>query len=247
MSSTLSPPPSTTRPPSSARHPWADAWLRSDLVGVPVTLALSGVVAISFGLYLVIDQSAGLFIGPAPLPARAPRATRAPASVRASKARRPTGFDVSAVAARASGARPRKRRPRASTRACRSVSDRRKRREGDDHRSGGGRHVASRTGRRRRLESSRPRGRASMASSRPSVSQVLNAGGRAELAAPATALIDGLREFAATEILVLASGGEELGEGDQPRRADPNTARPERRRARPIRDLPGRRLTVDPL
>ncbi len=34
----------------------------------------------------------------------------------------------------------------------------------------------------------------------------VDAGGRADVAAPDAALIDGLREFAATEILVLASG-----------------------------------------
>ena len=34
----------------------------------------------------------------------------------------------------------------------------------------------------------------------------MNAGGRADIASPATALIDGLREFPATEILVLPSG-----------------------------------------
>ncbi len=37
----------------------------------------------------------------------------------------------------------------------------------------------------------------------------IDADGRADVAAPDTALIDGLREFAATEILVLSSGGKD--------------------------------------
>src|SRR5260221_1864274 len=63
MSSTLSPSLSAARPSSAARRRWADAWLQSDLVGVPVTLAFCGVIVISAGLYLVVGKWAGLFIG----------------------------------------------------------------------------------------------------------------------------------------------------------------------------------------
>ena len=47
----------------SAAGRWADAWLHSDLVGIPVTLALSGIIAVSVALYLVIGKWAGLFVG----------------------------------------------------------------------------------------------------------------------------------------------------------------------------------------
>jgi hypothetical protein len=40
-----------------------DAWLHSDLIGIPFTLALVGIFVISVGLYLVIGKVAGLFVG----------------------------------------------------------------------------------------------------------------------------------------------------------------------------------------
>jgi hypothetical protein len=42
---------------------WAYAWLHSDLVGIPVTLAAFGLIAASVALYLVIGKVAGLFVG----------------------------------------------------------------------------------------------------------------------------------------------------------------------------------------
>jgi hypothetical protein len=41
----------------------AYAWLHSDLVGIPVTLAVFGIIAGSVALYLVIGKVAGLFVG----------------------------------------------------------------------------------------------------------------------------------------------------------------------------------------
>ena len=63
MTPTLSPSPFAVRPRSAGWHPWADVWFQSDLVGVSVTLACCGVLAVSFGLYLIVDMWAGLFIG----------------------------------------------------------------------------------------------------------------------------------------------------------------------------------------
>jgi hypothetical protein len=42
---------------------WAHPWLHSDLVGIPVTLAVFGIIASSVALYLVIGKVAGLFVG----------------------------------------------------------------------------------------------------------------------------------------------------------------------------------------
>jgi hypothetical protein len=49
--------------PSMSRSRWANGWLHSDLIGIPVTLAGVGIVAISLALYLVIGRVAGLFVG----------------------------------------------------------------------------------------------------------------------------------------------------------------------------------------
>jgi hypothetical protein len=40
-----------------------DAWLHSDLIGIPFTLALVGIFVISVGLYLFIGKVAGLLVG----------------------------------------------------------------------------------------------------------------------------------------------------------------------------------------
>ena len=42
---------------------WLDSWLHSDLIGIPVTLAGVTVIAISVVLYLVIGRWGGLFVG----------------------------------------------------------------------------------------------------------------------------------------------------------------------------------------
>jgi hypothetical protein len=42
---------------------WLDAWLHSDLVGIPFTLAAVLLLAVSGALYLVIGKVAGLFVG----------------------------------------------------------------------------------------------------------------------------------------------------------------------------------------
>jgi hypothetical protein len=51
---------------SDSAHPrkrWIDAWLHSDLIGFPVTLAAVAIAAISFGLFVVIGGAGGLFVG----------------------------------------------------------------------------------------------------------------------------------------------------------------------------------------
>ena len=51
---------------SDSAHPrkrWIDAWLHSDLIGFPVTLAAVAIAAISVGLFVVIGGAGGLFVG----------------------------------------------------------------------------------------------------------------------------------------------------------------------------------------
>jgi hypothetical protein len=42
---------------------WGYAWLHTDLIGIPFTLAVFAIIVISVGLYLVTGKVAGLFIG----------------------------------------------------------------------------------------------------------------------------------------------------------------------------------------
>jgi nucleotide-binding universal stress UspA family protein len=42
---------------------WVNAWVHSDLVGIPLTLAVVLIVAVSVGIYLLIGNVAGLFVG----------------------------------------------------------------------------------------------------------------------------------------------------------------------------------------
>ena len=42
---------------------WRYAWLHTDLIGIPVTLAAFAIIVISAGLYLVTGRVAGLFVG----------------------------------------------------------------------------------------------------------------------------------------------------------------------------------------
>ena len=42
---------------------WGWAWLHTDLIGIPVTLAALAIIVISVGLYLVTGRVAGLFVG----------------------------------------------------------------------------------------------------------------------------------------------------------------------------------------
>ena len=42
---------------------WLDGWLHSDLVGIPFTLAVVAIVVMSGALYLVVGKVAGLFVG----------------------------------------------------------------------------------------------------------------------------------------------------------------------------------------
>jgi hypothetical protein len=48
---------------STRNNRWLDAWVHSDLVGIPFTLAIVGVLAASVALYLVVGKWWGLFIG----------------------------------------------------------------------------------------------------------------------------------------------------------------------------------------
>ena len=204
MSSTLSPSLSAARPLSAARRRWADAWFQSDLVGVPVTLAFSGVIVISAGLYLVIGKWAGVFIGKLFFPLAllgllglllrwgrqgettegiqvAPVATHrrvlvlANAGLEHPEAR----ADLFRLAARTEKAMI--IAPVAAASWLHALAD-----DVDAE-----------------LQTAQGRVEAVVAALRL---VGVNAGGRADIAPPATALIDGLREFAATEILVLPSG-----------------------------------------
>lgn len=49
--------------PNSRTKRWAHAWLHSDLVGIPLTLAVFGIIVISVGLYQVLGNVGGLFVG----------------------------------------------------------------------------------------------------------------------------------------------------------------------------------------
>ena len=42
---------------------WAQAWLHSDLIGIPLTLAVFGIILVSVGLYRVLGNVGGLFVG----------------------------------------------------------------------------------------------------------------------------------------------------------------------------------------
>ena len=48
---------------SHPRKRWVEAWLHSDLIGFPVTLAAVAIAAISLGLFVVIGGAGGLFVG----------------------------------------------------------------------------------------------------------------------------------------------------------------------------------------
>lgn len=52
-----------SRPATSRVKRWLDAWLHSELIGIPVTLAAFAIIVISFALYLVIGRVGGLFVG----------------------------------------------------------------------------------------------------------------------------------------------------------------------------------------
>lgn len=42
---------------------WLDVWLHSDLIGIPFTLAVVAIIVVSVGLYLVLGKVGGLFVG----------------------------------------------------------------------------------------------------------------------------------------------------------------------------------------
>lgn len=42
---------------------WGHAWLHSDLIGIPFTLAVFAIIVISVALYLVLGKVGGLFVG----------------------------------------------------------------------------------------------------------------------------------------------------------------------------------------
>ena len=196
---------STTSPSRSAAcHRWADTWFQSDLVGIPVTLAVSGVIVISVGLYLVVGKWAGLFIGKLFFPlallgllwlllrwGRQGETTEGIEAARASAHRRmlvlandglehpAVRADVCRLAGRAEEAMI--VAPVAAASRLRALAD-----DVDAE-----------------IQTAQERVDAVVATLRRGG---VNAEGRAAIAPPATALIDGLREFAATEILVLSSG-----------------------------------------
>lgn len=204
MSSIMSPPRSTTRPLSGARQRWVDAWLRSDLVGVPLTLTLCGILAISFGLYLVIDKLAGLFIGQLLFPL----ALLGPLGLMLRYGREgetTDGIHVAAVATRRRVlvlANARLEHPQGQADLFRTVARAEKAMIIAPVAAATWLHALT-DDVDSELQAAQVRVEGVVAALRLAG---VDAGGRADVAAPDAALIDGLREFAATEILVLASG-----------------------------------------
>ncbi len=49
--------------PNSRTKRWAHAWLHSDLIGIPLTLAVFGIIVVSVGLYRALGNVGGLFVG----------------------------------------------------------------------------------------------------------------------------------------------------------------------------------------
>lgn len=45
------------------RRRWLDSWIHSELIAIPVSLAVSAIVAVSFALYLLLGNVGGLFVG----------------------------------------------------------------------------------------------------------------------------------------------------------------------------------------
>jgi hypothetical protein len=205
MTPTLAPPPFAVRPLSAAGYPWADVWLRSDLVGVSVTLVFCGVLAVSFGLYLVVDMWAGLFVGQLlfPLALLGPlgflfrcgrqRETTAGIQVAPAGAHRrvlvlangglehaEARAELLQLAANAEGAMI--IAPVAPASWLHALAD-----DFDGEIQAAQRRVDAVVGAFRLAG--------------------VHTNGKADVALPAAALIDGLREFGATEILVFPSGG----------------------------------------
>jgi len=189
----------------SAAGRWADAWLHSDLVGIPVTLALSGIIAVSVALYLVIGKWAGLFVGKLFFPL-------ALAGLLALLVRwgRPdvTTDGIQAAAATA----PRRvlvlansglEQPALVAEICRSA--------------GGGNApeamIIAPVAAASRLHALADDVDAELQAAQKRVDTVVtslrragvNAAGRPDVARPASALIDGLREFTATEVVIVPS------------------------------------------
>ena len=188
----------------SAAARWADAWLHSDLVGIPVTLALSGIIAVSVALYLVIGKWAGLFVGKLFFPlalvgllvllVRWGRRNVTTDGIQAAPATAPrrllvlanSGLEQPALVAEVSRRAGRGRAqamiiaPVAATSWLHALAD-----DVDTE-----------------LQTAQKRVDAVVASLR---SAGVNAAGRPDVARPASALIDGLRQFAATEVVIVPS------------------------------------------
>jgi hypothetical protein len=193
----------------SAAGQWADAWLHSDLVGIPVTLALSGIIAVSVALYLVIGKWAGLFVGKLFFPL-----ALAGLLVLLVRWSRPdvTTDEIQAVAAAAATA-PRRvlvlansglEQPALVAEVCRPTG------RGNAPEAMIIAPVAA-TSRLHaladdidtELQAAQKRVDTLVTSLRDAG---ISAAGRPDIARPASALIDGLREFAATEVVIVPSG-----------------------------------------
>ena len=188
----------------SAAGRWADSWLHSDLVGIPVTLAISGVIAVSVSMYLVIGKWAGLFVGKLFFPlaliglvglmirwGRSGLATDGISAVPVTAPRRVlvlanSGLDQPALVAevcRSASRGPAQAMiiaPVAAASWLHALAD-----DVDAE-----------------LHAAQNRIDAVVASLRRAG---VNASGRPDVARPASALIDGLREFAATEVVIVPS------------------------------------------
>lgn len=197
---------SSTISSRSAAGRWADAWLHSDLVGIPVTLAISGIIAVSVGLYLVIGRWAGLFVGKLFFPL-----ALAGLLVLLVRWGRP---DVSTDGIQAAAATAPRRvlvlansgldQPSLLADICR-VSCRGKAQQA---------MIIAPVTAASRLHALADDVDAELQAAQQRVDAVVSslrragvsAAGRPDVASPATALIDGLREFAATDVVIAPSG-----------------------------------------
>jgi hypothetical protein len=189
----------------TAASRWADAWLHSDLVGIPVTLAISGIIAVGVAPYLVIGNWAGLFVGKLFFPlalvgliglmARWGRRCEPTDGILAASATAPrrvlvlanSGLDQPALLADLCRPAGRGKTQEAMIIAPVAAASRLHALADDVDAE---------------LQAAQKRVHAVVTSLRRAG---VNAAGRPNVARPATALMDGLREFAATDVVIVPS------------------------------------------
>ena len=198
---------SSISPSRSRASGWVDPWIHSDLVGIPVTVAVTAVVLISVGLFLAVGNGAGLFVAThffplallgllvlLPLLGRPAEATDGITVDTAVASRRvlvladarlgqPALVDqVSRLTGRGGASEAMIIVPVAAASRLRALAD-----DVDGERQAAQDRVDT------LVAALRLGG--------------VEAAGRAHVARPAAALLDGLREFAPTEVVMLGSGG----------------------------------------